>query len=232
MRPLRGIIFDFDGTILDTETPEYEAWQIICAGHGVTLPLAVWATGVGIGVDENPFDPYVYLAQNSAKSVDHQAVRTQRDALFADLIARQHPRPGILALLADATEAGLHIGLASSSGHSWVDTYLARLDLLSFFPVRLCADDVTRTKPDPELYTRCLAALGLAPDEAFALEDSPNGIRAAIAANLFCVAYPNSLTSLLDGIGLADLRTDDLAELPLTEIIGRMRARNRAGQPR
>ncbi len=216
MRPLRGIIFDFDGTILDTETPEYEAWQTICAEHGVTLPIEIWATGVGIGVAENPFDPYAYLSEHADHAIDADAVRERRRILFAELLSRQHPRSGILSLLADATERGLQIGLASSSGHEWVDNHLARLDLLSFFPVRLCADDVTHTKPHPELYLRCLSVLGLTPNEAFALEDSPNGIRAAKAAGLFCVAYPNPLTKLLPGIEYADMIIEDLGDESLS----------------
>lgn len=222
MRPLRGIIFDFDGTILDTETPEYESWQIICAEHGVTMPIAVWATGVGIGVDENPFNPYAYLAEHADHPIDVEAVRKRRRELFAELLERLPPRPGILTLLADAAESGLQIGLASSSGHDWVDTHLARIGLLSFFPVRLCADDVTHTKPNPELYLRCLSTLGLAAEEVFALEDSPNGIRAAKDAGLFCVAYPNPLTILLKGIDHADVTTENLANFPLSLIIEQM----------
>ncbi|MBC8138511.1 MAG: HAD-IA family hydrolase [Fibrella sp.] len=224
MRPLRGIIFDFDGTILDTETPEFETWQIICTEHGVILPIAVWATGVGIGMEENPFDPYAYLAEHAGHAIDTDAVRERRRTLFAELIERQHPRPGILSLLADAAEGGLQIGLASSSGHEWVDNHLARLGLLSFFPVRLCADDVTHTKPDPELYLRCISALGLTAEEVFALEDSPNGIRAAKAAGLFCVAYPNPLTKLLKGIEHADMMVDNLADFPLARIVETMRS--------
>lgn len=218
MRPLRGIIFDFDGTILDTETPEYETWQILCAEHGVTLPIAVWATGVGVGVDENPLDMYAYLAEQAGHPIDRDAVRERRRGLFLELLERQQPRPGILALLADAGASGLEIGLASSSGHDWVDTHLARIGLLSSFPVRLCADDVTHTKPDPELYLRCLTRLGLSAEEVIALEDSPNGIRAAKAAGLYCVAYPNPLTKQLKGIEHADTVVENLADVSLAQL--------------
>ncbi len=218
MSSLRGIIFDFDGTILDTETPEYEAWQIICAEYDVALPLEVWATGVGIGVDENPFDPCRYLTDHTTYPIDRDTIRKRRHTLFIERLGLQHTRPGILNLLAEANEQGLRVGLASSSGHEWVDTHLARIGLLSFFPVRLCAEDVQHTKPNPELYLRCLSALGVAATEAFALEDSPNGIRAAKAAELFCIAYPNPLTRLLPGIDDADYITNDLSGTTLEQI--------------
>ncbi|MBC8142131.1 MAG: HAD-IA family hydrolase [Armatimonadetes bacterium] len=218
MLPLRALLFDFDGTILDTETPEYETWQIICAEYDVTLPLAVWATGVGIGVDENPFDPYRFLEENAPVSVDRTVVKHRRAALFAERLAQEVPRPGIIALLEEGREAGLLIGLASSSGHSWVDGLLERIGLLEWFPVRLCADDVTHTKPDPELYLRCLSALGVSADEAMSLEDSPNGIKAAKAAGIFTVAYPNRVTALLPGIERADIRVDDWGAVSLASL--------------
>ena len=219
MRPLRGIIFDFDGTILDTETPEYETWQQLCAENDVALPIEIWATGVGIGAAENPFDPYRFLADHAAKPVDIAAVRERRARLFVECLAHQEPRPGILSLLTEAHSAGTRVGLASSSGHSWVEPHLARLGLLSFFSARLCADDVAHTKPNPELYTRCLSVLGLEANEAVAIEDSPNGVRAAKAAGMFCIAYPNPLTSLLPGMEIADLHTADLSNLSLAQII-------------
>lgn len=228
MLALRALIFDFDGTILDTETPEYDAWQITCADYGVSIPLDIWATAVGVGIDENPFDPYQYLETHAPVSVDRAAVRARKRALFAERLALEVPRPGIVALLNEAREAGLLIGLASSSGHSWVDGYLESVGLLESFPVRLCADDVTHTKPDPELYLRCLVALGVVAGEAVALEDSPNGIRAAKAAGVFTVAYPNRITALLPGIERADVQITDLAGVTLGELVA---ARNTAVSP-
>jgi len=219
MRTIKAIIFDFDGTILDTETPEYEAWQTLCAEYNVDLPLELWATGVGVGAEANPFNPYRYLAEQAGEEIDIEAVRARRRALFLDLLTLQKPRPGILDYLAVAESRGIQIGLASSSAHDWVDGHLSRLGLLDRFPVRWCADDVTHTKPNPELYQRCLAALGRAPEEAIAIEDSPNGIRAAKAADLYCLGYPNSLTRLLSGLHLADRLVDSLADLPLPTLL-------------
>ena len=78
--------------------------------------------------------------------------------------------------------------------------------------------DVERVKPDPALYLAALDALGLDATEAIALEDSPNGIAAAKAAGLFCVAIPNAMTHDLD-VSAADLRLASLADLPLAELL-------------
>lgn len=219
MRTIQAIIFDFDGTILDTETPEYESWQIICTEYGVDLPIALWATGVGVGAAVNPFDPYRFLAEQVGDNIDIPAVRLRRRALFTELLALQLPRAGILNYLDAAESLGIKIGLASSSAHDWVDGHLERLSLLPRFPVRWCADDVTNTKPHPELYQRCLSALNCSPNNSIAIEDSPNGILAAKAADMYCLGYPNPLTRLLSGLDRADQLIDSLVDLPLATLL-------------
>ena len=81
-------------------------------------------------------------------------------------------------------------------------------------------EDVARAKPDPELFLATLAALNVAPEEAIVLEDSPNGLRAAKRAGLFCLVVPNPITRQLDLEG-ADLRVDSLADLPLEQLLAR-----------
>ena len=80
--------------------------------------------------------------------------------------------------------------------------------------------DTERAKPQPALYLEALGALGLQPDEAIAFEDSLNGIRAAKAAGIFCVAVPNPITETF-ALDEADLLLDSLEELPLTELLNR-----------
>ena len=96
--------------------------------------------------------------------------------------------------------------------------HLERLGLHVHFDAVKTAADVERVKPDPALYLATLDALGLAADEAIALEDSPNGIAAAKAAGLFCVAVPNAMTRDLD-VSAANLRLPSLAEMPLAELL-------------
>jgi len=101
-----------------------------------------------------------------------------------------------------------------------VDTHLTRLGLFDRFQYIICADEVSqsRTKPHPDLYLKALDALGICPDEAIALEDSPNGILAAKRAGIFVVSIPNPLTALLKADG-ADLRLKSLADMSLKELL-------------
>lgn len=212
---IRAIVFDFDGLILDTEVPEFQTWQEIYAAHGCTLPFAVWAMCIGT---TNAFDPYAYLEEQLGRVVDREAVQQQQRQRCDTLIAAQAALPGVHDYIAEATRLGLQLGVASSSSRAWVSGHLTRLELGQHFLCIKCRDDVPQTKPDPALYQAALAALGVLPEEAIALEDSPNGILAAKRAGLFCVAVPNLLTRQLP-LDHADLQIPSLAAFPLPELL-------------
>ena len=97
------------------------------------------------------------------------------------------------------------------------------MGLFDCFRVRCCKEDVPRVKPDPALYRKAVSDLGLAPAEAIALEDSPNGVAAAVAAGLFCVAVPGPMTRDLD-FSAAHLFVASLAETSLDELLSAARA--------
>jgi len=218
---IRAIVFDFDGLILDTELPEFQSWQTIYQVHGCTLPFAVWATCIGT---TEAFDPHAYLEEQLGRAVDREAVRLQQRQQCDTLIAAQVILPGVHDYIADARCLGLQLGVASSSSRAWVHGHLTRLEIHQHFVCIKCRDDVPRTKPDPALYHAALAALGVRPEEAIALEDSPNGIMAAKRAGLFCVAVPNPLTRQLP-LHQADLQISSLAALPLPELLSAVQRR-------
>ena len=136
------------------------------------------------------------------------------------LIAQQPILPGVVDYLEEAQRLGLGLAIASSSPHSWVDAHLTRLGLFDRFQHIICADEVSqsRTKPHPDLYLKALNALGIQPDEAIALEDSPNGVLAARRAGIFVVSIPNPLTALLKIEG-ADLSLRSLENMSLMELL-------------
>lgn len=189
---LRAIIFDFDGTILDTEVPEYRAWQEVYAQYEVELALSAWAQAVGGPADA--FDPVEHLAQLIGRPVERDVVKMAHRRRARELSASESPRPGVVALLREARESGLRLAVASSSHRAWVDSHLERVGLADVFDTICTADDVERVKPDPALYTLALRRLGVEPHEAVAVEDSPNGMLAARHAGIPCLVVPNDLT--------------------------------------
>lgn len=218
---IRGLIFDFDGLMLDTEGPDYQSWQETFQTHGRHLPFETWSAY--IGGSAHAFDVYVHLEAALGRPVNRAAIRTVRRQRYAELVAAQEILPGVGDYIDAARRLGLKLGVASSSSREWVAGHLGRLGLDAHFDAIRCADDVARVKPHPDLYLAALAALDLHSHEAIALEDSPNGARAAKAAGLFCVAIPNPLTCELP-LDHADLRLASLADLPLDGLIARINA--------
>jgi HAD superfamily hydrolase (TIGR01509 family) len=211
---LKAVVFDLDGTIIDTETPEFVAWQEAYAELGAALEPAEWAQV--IGTSDSGWDPYTHLESLLGAPVDRAALRATRHARFDELMTAAEPRPGIVAWLDEARDLGLKVGLASSSGAPWVVRFLDALGLRDRFEVLATRDRVARGKPDPALYQLALHDLGVRPEEALAVEDSPNGVAAAKAAGLFCVAVPNPMTAALD-LGAADVVLRSLADGSIRE---------------
>jgi HAD superfamily hydrolase (TIGR01509 family) len=213
------LVFDFDGLILDTEVPEFQAWQEIYEAHDARLELEVYAHCIGTG---NVFDPWAHLAEQIGRAVDLSALQPRRQQRMHELIAAQDVRPGVCAYLEDAAAHGLRLGVASSSSRQWVAGHLQRLGLIDRFHAIRCAEDVEQVKPDPALYRAVCDAVGVDPRHAIAFEDSPNGILAAKRAGMTCVAVPNSLTARLD-VSAADVRLESLADVPLSELLERLK---------
>ena len=136
--------------------------------------------------------------------------------------------PGVRELIAEARAAGVRLGIASNSPHVHVDGHLERRGMRGFFDAILCRDDVSVGKPEPEVYLKALAALGVAAAEAVALEDSRLGHIAAHRAGLRVVVVPNPSTAH-DTFGHAEARLESMAGFGLPEL-GRLLARPRANE--
>ena len=214
---VRALLFDFDGLIVDTETPSFASWQEVYREHGQELPLERWAAVIGtIG----GFEPLDYLEELHGP-VDRQAVNERRREHELGLVEIENLRPGVLDYLEEANRLGIKTAIVSSSSRSWVDRHLIRLERAEHFDEIVTADlDQERAKPRPTLYLEALERLGVSADEAIAFEDSPNGVKAAKAAGIYTVAVPNGVTISL-GLGEADLVLDSLAQMPLHELLAR-----------
>ncbi len=212
---IRALFLDFDGLVVDTETADYESWRHVYDAHGVELPRARWVEA--IGSDGSSFEPLVQL-RALAGDVDEEHVTRLRRARREELFGGLRPLPGVVDWMGEARAAGLPIGVVSSSPRSWVREHLERVALHDHVDFLMTRDDVPRVKPHPDLYLRALDHLGVGAAHAIAVEDSPNGLRAARAAGLFCVAVPGPMTRGLafDDAGLV---LGSLAERTLAGVI-------------
>jgi HAD superfamily hydrolase (TIGR01509 family) len=211
------LVFDFDGLILDTEGPVFHSWRETFEAHGATLTLEEWSDTIGRA---NAGDPAVWLAERTGLELD-DARRAARKARRDELLAAEAVLPGVHAWLDDAARLGLAVGVASSSEIDWVSGHLERLGLVDRFTCLSCFDGKLEGKPAPDLYLAACASLGVAPADALAVEDSGNGVLAAKAAGLRCVAVPHDLTRDQD-LSAADIVVPSLADLPLEEAMARL----------
>jgi HAD superfamily hydrolase (TIGR01509 family) len=212
---IQALIFDFDGLLVDTETPAFESWQAIYAEHGHELSLDLWQGALGTN---QGFDALAHLARLSAQPIDRPALLARRQAAKHALSAAQPLLPGVHEILSQARELGLPCAVASSSSREWVVGWLRFHGIDDQFACIRTADDVAATKPAPDLFLSAAACLGAPPERCLVLEDSPNGILAARAAGMPCVLVPGAITRQL-ALPDADLVIDSLDALPLAEIL-------------
>jgi len=222
---INTILFDFDGLIIDTETPIFTAWRQMYEEYGCTLTVEEYSAC--LGTNHDAFDPYKDLETKAGKILPWDKLRPRISACYTDLINANDALPGIRECLAEARQRGLRLAVASSSTREWVTTHLARLELLPYFDAIRTRDDVTRVKPAPDLFQAGLACLDAHPGETFVLEDSPNGILAAKRAGVFAVAVPNWMTSQLH-LNDPDLCIPSLEEVPLEDLLKKIAERKRA----
>ena len=221
---IKALLFDFDGTLVDTESVEFRAWEQTFLEHDVKLALERY--GVGVGTLEG-FSPLDELELLLGRTIDREGVNAQRVALELELLAAEVLRPGVHEYLEDARELGLKVAIVSSASDDWIEGNLVRLERSHGWECIVAANgDVARAKPAPTLYLEALERLGVAAHEAIAFEDSANGALAAQRAGIFCVAVPNPITAHLDVQG--DLNLSSFEELPLARLLEVVQERNAA----
>lgn len=211
---IRALIFDFDGLILDTETPLIDAYAAVHATHHVAFDRDAFIRNVGHA--EYSFDPWHGFSLHA----DRAALEVERRAVKDKLLLQQQVLPGVAELLTAARGGGLRIALASNSEHEWCEPHLQRLGLLDAFEFLACRGDVASPKPEPDLYNRVLNQFGLRGHEAIAFEDSHTGVTAAKRANVWTVAVPGRSTAHHDVSG-ADLCLKSLADVTLDALLAR-----------
>ncbi|WP_125705318.1 beta-phosphoglucomutase [Lacticaseibacillus daqingensis] len=212
---LKGLLFDLDGVIADTARFHLAAWNQVATQLGITLPPAANDALRGRSRESSLAlvlsygDPHaVYTPAQKA------ALATKKNALYLTAIDALTPAdilPGIPRLLADAQAAGLHLAIASASKNA--PAILAKLGLDAVFETRVDPAVLHRGKPDPEIYQRAQAQLGLTAREVVGFEDASAGVAAIKAAGQFAVGIGDATT-----LAAADLIVPTTAALDLAAI--------------
>lgn len=206
----RGIIFDFDGVLVDTEWAIFSSWVELYAREGCRLTIQDYAACLGAGYSH--WDPAQHLERLTGKSYDWPQENAARQARIEAELSNKELMDGARELLEWAQSQGIPMAVASSSSRRWVGGWLERLDAAKYFVQIFCRTDGYEVKPSPALFCAAQQRLALPAHDCLIIEDSENGIRAAKAAGIPCAAIPNRLTALCD-LSAADMHFASLSEL-------------------
>jgi len=211
-----AVIFDFDGVVLDSETPEYESHRRIYERCGVALTVDEWCDAIGIWTEGHDERRFVTLRERSPNPPSRAAYHAERRRIFEALVPRE-PMRGIRDLLLALADSGIPAAIASTAPAGWVVPAAERIGVLPLFRAVVTADDVARRKPAPDVYLEAARRLGVDPARAVAIEDSGPGIASAKSAGMTAIAIPHRLTELHDLSG-ADLRVAHAGELTVDRL--------------
>lgn len=191
---IKAIIFDLDGVLVDAVSLHYEAFSRAINLFGFEVPPAIH------GISYNGLPTTVKLEMLSQVSSLPRGLHSfinEMKQVYTQQLLNHKIKPSLtqINLLKTLRERGIRLAVASNCTRSTVDLVLEKLQIKPFFDVILSKDDVTKSKPDPEIYLRCLKQLGARGDEVLILEDSPPGILAAqkVTSHVSIVKSPSEI---------------------------------------
>lgn len=203
MAMLRGLIFDVDGTLAETEELHRISFNAAFAeaGYGWQWDQALYRKLLDITGGKERIRYYIdgWNAEPKLDAFSIQALHERKTAIYTACMAEGQltPRPGIFRLIQEARAAGILCAIATTTSRPNIDALLRHSfgqDALSWFAAVAAGDEVERKKPAPDVYILALNRLGLRAEECLAIEDSRNGLEAALAAGLPCLITVSSYT--------------------------------------
>ena len=208
---IRGVLFDMDGLVLDTEILYSRFWMAACHfyGYPMTKEQSLQMRSIGAA------DGAANLRRWFGPDVDYRQVHSKRVELMSAFIDKEGvaPKPGIRELLDYLDEACIPAAIATSSPLERAKAHLGSVGLDQRFQTICSGHQVANPKPAPDIYLHASAALGLDPKECLALEDSPAGIRSARAAGCHAVMIPDLDQPDEETLTLLFAKADSLADV-------------------
>jgi beta-phosphoglucomutase len=218
---MAAIVFDFDGVLVDSEPVHEAAIRAAMADLGLHFTAEDYRTRY-LGLDDR--DIYHAVARAHGRTLSEPDLASLRERKWSHVqeafgAGRAAPLPGAVDLFRSAS-AACPVAICSGARREEIDFVLARLELRGLARVIVSADDVARSKPDPESYVLATQRLGLPAGRCVAVEDTDKGVRSARGAGLRVVAVCNSMTGEELRRAGADRLVASAAELSVADLLG------------
>lgn len=206
--PLRAVIFDWDGVVVDSSAHHERSWEILAAKHGLPLPADHFKRG--FGKKNNVIIPDLGWATDATEV---NALAHEKEEIYRSLVREKgiDPLPGVRDLLAALRESGIPCAIASSTERANLDLPIDLMGLREFFQVIVSGEEVVHGKPDPAVFLLAAERLGFTPAECVVIEDALVGIEAAKRAGMPVIAV--ATTNPLDALGSADTAVPSMADI-------------------
>ncbi len=210
---IRAVLFDMDGTLIDTEPLYRVLWKRAIEEMGWTLDFERFFQRVsGMNVQ----DMRAACLEMYGERFPFDEIRARRREYLSEWLTTNTPplKAGVAQILPMLREMGIKLAVATSSGEAYARGLLRQTGIDPWFDAYVTGDMVERGKPDPEIFLRAAQMLGVAPEECIVAEDSKNGILAGHAAGMKTVMIPDLMPATEELIPLLWARIDSLEELP------------------
>lgn len=211
IRKPEAVVFDMDGVIFDSERLVLECWTVVAEKYGIADIETAMRKCLGVNATETR----EIMLQIYGADFPYEAFRKEASALFHSKYdgGRLPMKTGVVELLQYLKDCEIKIALASSTRRAVVEQELQDAGILLYFEQVICGDMVERSKPAPDIYEKACEALGVAPDNAYAIEDSYNGIRSAYDAGLHPIMVPDMSEPTAEMEEKADAILENLYEV-------------------
>ena len=210
--PPFGVIFDMDGVLVDSADAHWESWRRLADENGVSVNREHFTST--FGRPSSDIIPFIFGELTSTKT---QALSERKEAIYRDLLGDPPPIvAGAVDLVRSLHAAGIALALGSSGPRDNIDLVLGAMRVVESMSVIISSDDVTRGKPDPQVFQLSAQRLGLPPDRCIVIEDAPVGIQAAKAAGARAVAV--LIYHPRQSFAQADFTVDRLTDLSVQRL--------------